>query len=243
MKKVLFNLLIIVLGYLGISAQTTANICPRITILGPTGVTRPGEVMTFSASLDNFSGPAEIKYEWTLSAGIIEKGQETPGIEVRTTRAMDDSNVTATVKIAGIPTGCGDSASETGSVSGEHHPELVDEFGKLTRDDIKARIDNFYIRLNNDPAYEGTIVIRLDEKDTRASKITYLNYIYDAIIFRKHDPARVTFMISEETGDLLPSTRLWMLSPGIEFPDFGDYSVTIKGEDLKEKMKTLFLKK
>lgn len=244
MRGILFISLFLLAGCLSFPAQTTADNCPKLRILGPPGITRPGDVMTFSVSVNNFSGPAEIKYEWTLSAGTTEKGQGTSEIEVRTTQAMDNSNVTATVKITGMPAGCSDSASETGSVSGGHPGDPIDDFGDLVRDDIKARIDNFYIRLNYSPKDEGLLFVRLDKEATRNSKLSYLNKLYQAIIFRKYDPARVTFIISEEKRDnYLPSTRLWMFPPGFDFHDPGGNPITIKGEDFKQKIKTLFLKR
>lgn len=241
MKRLIFGTILVFAICPAIFGQTAANNCPKIMILGPPGVTRPGDEMTFDASVNNLSGPGEIKYEWTVSAGTIENGQGTPGIEVRTTRAMNDSNVTATVKVIGIPAGCPDSASETGSVSGGHATTLIDEFGNLARDDIKARIDNFYIYLkHNGPNAEGTIFVRLDKEAARNSKLLYLNNLYHAIISRKYDPARVTFIMSEERGEFLPSTRLWILPPGFDFPDGGENPILIKGEDFKQKINGIF---
>ena len=193
--------------------------------------------MTFTASVSD-SEPGKLGYEWSVSSGAIESGQGTAAIKVRTTEDMAQSNVTATVKITGIAAGCADAASETAGVEGFGCGMPLDEFGKLQKYGIKPRIDNFFIRLSEDPAARGLILVKLNTKESRAFKLTYLNNIYDAILFLKYDPARVTFVVLQ--GDYDTWTKFWSVPPAADTTALTEGGGQIKGEDFKQKIKTLF---
>lgn len=238
MKRTSIILIIIISGCLGIAAQTPD--CPKITITGPDGVTVAGDTMTFTANISPFDQNITLDYNWTVSAGTIGTGQGTPSIIVRS--EMTASNVRATVKIGGFPVGCADTAFEEAGVSrtADYYP--ADEFGQISRGDAKARLLNLYIRLDNDPLSEGVIVVRFNRKDTRQAKILYLNKLIEAIAWLKKDLARVSFEISEGGSETI--TTIHIVTPD-HFKSYTgiDESRLIKGEDLKTKMKTLFLKK
>jgi hypothetical protein len=55
--------------------------CPTLSVVGPPGVTNPGDKMTFRVD----GGAVDLKYSWTVSAGTIVGGQATPAIFVATT--------------------------------------------------------------------------------------------------------------------------------------------------------------
>jgi hypothetical protein len=88
--------------------------CPTITILGPAGITNPGDVMTFSASISGH-GLSGFVPVWTAVGGKIVKGQGTLEVDVRPPSTVPFS-VTATVRILGLPAGCTSVATETGGV-------------------------------------------------------------------------------------------------------------------------------
>jgi hypothetical protein len=143
MKRLIFGTILFLAGCPAVFGQTAANNCPEVTVTGPMGVTAAGDTMTFTASVNNHSGVDEIKYEWTVSAGTIEKGQGTSSIEVRTTREMRDSNVTATVRIAGLAAECNQTASDIGSIAaGIVCGMPYDQFGRISRGDTRARVDS-----------------------------------------------------------------------------------------------------
>ena len=48
--------------------------------------------------------------------------------------------------------------SETGSVADVPKPQLIDEIGPATDDDIKARLDALRIALGNNPNAQGYII-------------------------------------------------------------------------------------
>jgi hypothetical protein len=84
--------------------ETPAN-CPKISVTGPPGITQPGDSMEFKAIMP-LNSTDRLTFQWTISAGTIESGQGTAVIKLRTTREMNNSSVTATVEISGLPKDC-----------------------------------------------------------------------------------------------------------------------------------------
>lgn len=170
---------------------------PSWEVTGPSGLTKAGETMTFTA---NVGGGGDYTYNWSVSSGTIESGQGTPSITVRTTKEMASSNVTATVNVGGLPRDCNcqDTDSETAGVEKEDIPVLVDEFGNLKDDDVKARVDNFYIQLNNNPNAQGYAIIygtAAQKKKLRAQIMKAINRPGSG-----HDVNRITFVDGPDDG-------------------------------------------
>ena len=72
---------------------------------------------------------------------------------------------------------------------------MIDEFGKAPDDDVKARVDNFYIQLNNNPSAQGYIINYGNAAQIKKRKAQ----IMKAINFRKYDVNRVTFVDGGDT--------------------------------------------
>lgn len=90
---------------LSTSAQTRKVPCPALQlIVPPPGITE-GEIVTLRATLAGKKGSAQLRYEWTLSAGEIISGQGTSSIQIKTDNLGGDY-VTATVEIKGLPASC-----------------------------------------------------------------------------------------------------------------------------------------
>jgi len=187
--------------------------CGSLSVSGPSGVTNPGDTMTFTA---NKTGSGDFTYNWSVSAGTIESGQGTPSIVVRTTSAMAGSNVTATVNVGGTdPTcNCQKEASDTAGVQARPEASLVDEFGKASNDDIKARVDNFYIQLNNNPTSQGYIINYGTAAEIKARRAA----INKAIAFRKYDASRVTFIDGPNNGTGV-NTKFYLVPSGATPPN------------------------
>lgn len=79
--------------------------CPTITIQCPTEVVKAGQPLTFSANVTGGQPELEITYNWSVSAGVIVRGQGTPTITVDTTDVAGQ-NVTATLEVGGFPPEC-----------------------------------------------------------------------------------------------------------------------------------------
>ncbi|HVE58085.1 MAG TPA: hypothetical protein VNB22_14735, partial [Pyrinomonadaceae bacterium] len=110
---------------------------------------------------------------------------------------------------------CASTASETGSVA----PKLIgcafDQYGKLTTNEVKARIQNLYVELGNNPSSQGYIInYGTDEEMTNREK-----QIQKAINFLKFDANRVTIARgSAEPNETGLRTIVWIVPPGAEFP-------------------------
>ena len=187
--------------------------CPTLSVTGPSSVTQPGSTMTFTANASGGS-QTDVTYNWTVTAGTIVSGQGTPVITVQTTPEMAGGNVTATVTIGGLCATCTENtASEVAGIAAPPGPVKVDEFGPLQRDDIKARIDNFYIQLGNDPSSQGYIINYGSAKDVAARE----KAIRDAIKFLKRDPSRITFVRGGDRGKGV-ETQLYTVPTGATPP-------------------------
>jgi hypothetical protein len=171
-------------------------VCPTLSVTGPAGVTAPGDTMTFTANVSGGSSEA-VTYSWTVTSGTITEGQGTPVIRVATTQDMAGGNVTATVTIGGVCTTCTDlSRSETGSIASVPTSSEFDRFEAVPNDEVKARVDNFYIALNNDPSAAGYIINYGTDKEVAKRE----KQIRDAIKFRNYDASRVTFVRGGDKG-------------------------------------------
>ena len=181
--------------------------CPTLSV-SDGGVVAPGSAMNFTA---NLTGGASVTYNWSVSAGTISSGQGTSSISVDTT-GLAGQNVTATVDIVGLDASCNctTTASGSGSVSAKPEKTLVDTFDKAVDDDVKARVDAFYITLNNNPNAQGYIInygTAAEIKKRRAQ-------IMKAINFRKYDAGRVTFVDSPGAAGV--STKFYLVPAGAE---------------------------
>ena len=184
--------------------------CPDVSITGPGGTTEPGQTMTFTANVSGAS-TGTVTYNWSVSAGSIVSGQGTPTITVQTTADMAGQNVTATVNIANDCTTCVKNANESGGVAALPQAVKVDEFGTATADDIKARLDAFYIELNNNPSDQGVIIDYGTDKQIAQREAQ----IRKAIAFRKYDASRVTFVRGQGTE---VRTVFWRVPSGAAQP-------------------------
>jgi len=187
--------------------------CPPLSVSGPAGLTQPGQTMTFTAS-----SAGDVSYNWTVSSGTIESGQGTPSITVRTSMADAGTNITATVTISGPEVdrpdcNCEKTRSEIGSVAREQVPDLSDEVGVATDDDIKARVDSFYNQLNNNPNARGFIINYGTPAEIRRRRAQ----IVRAINFRKFDISRVTFVDGPDNGTGV-NTKFYVVPAGVRDP-------------------------
>ncbi|MEO5860423.1 MAG: hypothetical protein ABIR33_15920 [Pyrinomonadaceae bacterium] len=186
--------------------------CPTLTMSGPSGITNPGDPMTFTL---NVSGGTQqsVTYNWSVSAGTITSGQGTPSITVDTT-GLAGQSVTATAEIGGTdPTcGCPTTASETGGVAPNPDSVLVDEFGAMPNDDVRGRLDLFFAELSNNPNNQGYII----NYGTPAQIATREKLIRNHIAFRKFDASRITLVNGGEGAG--QNTRLYRVPPGANNP-------------------------
>ena len=184
--------------------------CATISMSGPSGVTIPGDKMTFTANVSG--GTGDPTYNWSVSAGTISSGQGTSSITVDTA-GLAGQNVTATVDVGGLCPECPRTASETAGVKAPEISTVVDEFGALKDDDVKARVDSFFITLNNNPNAQGYIINYGTPAQIKARRAQ----IMKAINFRKYDVSRVTFVDGPDNGSGV-NTKFYLVPAGVTPP-------------------------
>ena len=128
--------------------------CPTVSVSCPADVDL-GAPITFSASVSDSSN---VTYNWSVSAGTISGGQGTSSITV-STDGLGGQTVTATVELGGLDPSCSRTAScSTGVRPAQAVPVRFDEYGDITFNDEKARLDNYAIQLQNQPGAQGYII-------------------------------------------------------------------------------------
>ncbi|HEX6125199.1 MAG TPA: hypothetical protein VFZ23_07475 [Pyrinomonadaceae bacterium] len=189
--------------------------CPTLSVTGPAGVTQPGDSMTFTANVVGGSQQA-VTYNWTVSAGTITAGQGTPSITVATDQSMAGGNVTATVNIAGTDPACPcpASASETAPIDTRPIAVLVDEFGPLSNDEVRSRLDAFFAELSNNPTNQGYIINYGTDREIAALERLITNHI----AFRNFDRSRITMVRGGASPDGQRRTKLYRIPPGADNP-------------------------
>lgn len=192
--------------------------CGSVSVQATGGVVRPGDTVTFTANVTG--GTGNFDYRWSISDGEIVSGQGTPVLTVRTTPSMAGGNVRADVVVTDngrTCTTCNLRDGDTAPVAKDPEPILIDtcssSAGCIKPDDIKARVDNFYIQLNNDPNSTGYIITYGTTREIQRRE----KLIRDAIKFRKYDPSRVVFVQGGNTGEGTV-TRFWLVPAGARPP-------------------------
>ncbi|MBS1795070.1 MAG: hypothetical protein JSS81_14520 [Acidobacteria bacterium] len=213
MKRFLFTIISALILSLSSFAQTEKPPCPTISVSGG-GIVRPGEPMTFTASLNGNTTNPNPEYYWTISRGRIQSGQGTPTITVDTT-GTDPNGITATVEVKGLPASCVNTASEL--YGGDPRPEsvLIDEFGKASNGAARRRIRQFYLRLNDEPSARGYIINYGTDREIALRE----KQIIKAIALYGYDSPRITMV----RGGRNPNgagvwTKFWIVPPGAENP-------------------------
>ncbi|MBV9241147.1 MAG: hypothetical protein JO314_03980, partial [Acidobacteria bacterium] len=183
--------------------------CPTLSVSGPTNVAAAGQPMSFAAT-----SSGDVTYNWMVSAGHITSGQGSSNITVDTT-GLAGQSVTATVEISGggMCSDCPRTQSASGEVARKIEATLVDEYGKLKDDDVKARIDGYYTQLNNDPSSHGYIIIYGTPAQIKIARAQ----IDKAIAFRKFDASRVTIVTGSPMGPDV-HVKLYSVPAGADNP-------------------------
>jgi hypothetical protein len=188
MRRLFTCLSLIVCAHLLAATGTTSHAlsteCPTITIETPSSTVCPTSKVTFTASVSGGGSNAQPKFHWTVSSGKIISGQGTPTITVSTVDEYghgDDNGLAATVEVVGQGANCSNTASYGVRISAFCPERKFDEYGDLSFDEEKVRLENFIDRLQQDKDTLGLIVFhaqvngRGDEAEARAERAR--NYI------------------------------------------------------------------
>lgn len=97
---------------------------------------------------------------------------------------------------------------------------LVDEFGELCSDDVRSRIDSFFMAISDSPASTG-YVVGLAQASLPGRYEKFVRLFKNHIAFRNFYPERVIFVRSSDRSDL--RIQFWLVPRGASFADVPAY--------------------
>lgn len=189
--------------------------CPNITISCPDKV-EIDQPLTFCVNTAGGSPGVRPVYNWTVSAGRIVSGEGTNCITVDTT-GLAGQSVRATLDMPGYSDlNC--SATCLVNIPNELPKcRKFDEYSKITRNDEKARLDNYGIELQNDPTSVAYVVVypgmngKAGEVQQRSARV--IDYLVNS---RGIDKQRINVIINSPREVLF--VELWVCPPGAKPP-------------------------
>jgi hypothetical protein len=194
-------------------AQTPAPVCPEWKVVPPSGIVQPHDQMTFSLDFGShvFTRPKGIV--WSVEKGIIVEGQGTESIKVVSSSNKDIFSMITNVVVSGLPPHCPNTVTEVTPVAPIIDPHPIDEFGEISRNDQRGRLDLFFSEIHNNPSDIGFLFIYQPDERTAQKKI---RFIRDHALYRKVDLSRLVFCAEFEKQHR--RTVLWRLRQGFELP-------------------------
>ena len=214
MKDAAFTGLLIAFLCMVTSAQAQKVECPTISITGPAEITNPGGVMIFRANVKG-TVPSRSKFQWTVSSGMIESGQGTRSISVRTPNDASGINIAATLKLTAISSTCLVSATELAPIASIPSQDPVDTYGKLSLFDEYARVQNGVAAANYNP--NCLLVIIREAPHFGPAEKTRLNRIKRFINRQLRFPFQ-RLRIINKVGPQIQNV-IWLVPPGARMPE------------------------
>lgn len=230
MKRILTRLILILAFCIVTYGQADPNTCPKFSISAPAIVLTPGDLAKFEATIDGLSGPVKYQYVWTISAGHIQQGQGTAKIMVIATKEDAGTNISISLSIKGLEAGCPNAFTEIAAIASQPSVDYFNNYGRLTKRNMRSTLDDFYFQINNNPGYEGVIVFNFGDDESRKEKLARLKMIVDAIRFRHYDPTRIAIAIANKPSYL--EYTFWIVPSPADVPGgLGEHTL-FKGEKL-----------
>lgn len=183
-------------------------VCPNIFIGDDTPLNQ-SDIARFSIRAYNFKGLDEYSLTWRVSGGEIIRGQGTNDIKVKLKDAAV-KRVTAHVEVGGLPFPCPKVFSATARINEELY--LLDAFGVAANGEIKARMDAFFIELQNNSKAQGYVFVYGNRAGNNRDAESRIRMISSYLNFRNFDISRTTIVRGgfRETT----STDLWLSFDG-----------------------------
>lgn len=191
-------------------------VCPAIEIVCPTDIAM-GQPITFTSRLTG-GVPANTNavYNWTVSAGTIIQGQGTETIKVDTA-GLGGQTVRASLSVGGYNLEC---AADCGVAV--PLPKLInrkfDEFPDISRNDEKARLDNYGIELQNDPTATAYVIVYPGRYGKSGEVQQHAGRIVDYLVnSRGLDKSRIVTLVGPKRDNLF--VELWITPQGATPPN------------------------
>lgn len=190
-------------------------VCPAVEITCPTaaGLDQP---LTFTSHYNGGTPGVMPVYNWTVSAGTIIEGQGTDRIKVDTT-GLAGQTIRASLSMGGYNLECAADCAVTIPV-----PKLVgrrfDEFPDISRNDEKARLDNFAIELQNDPTSTAYVIVYPGKTGKRGEVQEHSGRVVDYLVnSRGMDQRRIVTLVGPKRDQL--HVELWLTPQGAAPPN------------------------
>jgi hypothetical protein len=199
-----------------------AQDCPIIKISAPQEVLGP---RYFDNKLYVELDPPRdgLSFFWTLTSGSILSGQGTARLKVEPPDVMDCENkeMTATVRVEGLPPGCTAKATREFEVTtGNCDVFPLSEYGPATFVDERAQIDNLAIQMSNNPKAQAFVVFRIAKQHAGRVAQQRLERFRRILKQRKYSADKIAFYYQTSERNL---TTMWLEPDGsLKVPDCGD---------------------
>ena len=190
-------------------------VCPTVNISCPESV-KEGENAIFSTTITGGTPAQRMtpSYEWTVTAGKIIGGQGTPSITVDTT-GLSGQTIRANVNLTGYGVPCPATCSV--AIPTVNQPHKFDVYYDIARNDEKARLDNFAIRLQQEPGSQGYVIIYPGRKAGPSQAQARSQRIVDYLVTtRGLDAHRVVVTLGPARESWV--TELWVVPEGAPAP-------------------------
>lgn len=199
-------------------AQTEENSpCPSVSVIGPSGLVKAGDSVTFVAQLSNESENFPVKYNWTVERGEITSGQGTSIITVES-KVGFEMGITATVEVSGLPENCGILTASDGAYCTltPPEPEKVSEFAFSNSAKDEEYLSKFAQELKDKPNDSGYILI-YSETDLSKNEFNKREQKIRQFLTKIKNIESERFTIVN-AGEIKNSIQLWLVPPGAELP-------------------------
>jgi hypothetical protein len=200
-----------------VECPAVPEVCPSISVSCP-APTAPGVPATFSADLTGGTPGRTPAYRWTVTGGRIASGQGTSTVTVDTA-GLAGQELRATVEVEGYGPRCSGSCATSILAPPPPPPTShpFDEYGDISRDDEKARLDNFANELQANPSAQGYYVI-YSGRDTRpGAAMRRAEQAREYLVrTRGIDVSRIVIVDGGARGDF--GVRLWIVPAGAAPP-------------------------
>lgn len=190
-------------------------VCPAVEVTCPTALAMDQPV-TFTSRYTGGTAGINPVYNWTVSAGTIIEGQGTDTIKVDTT-GMAGQTIRASLSLGGYNLECAADCSVTMPA-----PKLIsrrfDEFPDISRNDEKARLDNFGIELQNDPSAVAYVIVYPSKSGKRGEVQEHAGRVVDYLVnSRGLDQQRIQTLVGPTRNEL--HVELWITPRGATPPN------------------------
>lgn len=206
----------------GQQAGQAVSPCPRLDMQVPVRSVREGTPVRFTANVAGGDTKVTPVFNWSISSGVMNAGQGTRSIDVDTTGAGADKNLTATLMVAGYAPECPHMAETTIKVIGP--AKKVHEYGTVEEEQHIAWVDHLVASLAADE--QGYLIVYAGRNNERGYASAEIRKVRTHLS-KDGRTARLVLMDGGFREE--PGFEMWIVPMGAETPK---PSPTISSRDI-----------